>query len=251
MKFYKHIFFWLGVLAFLTLIFNSTYGSVSEAFYFVSMLMPVVIGTCYFFNLFLVPQFLLTKKYFRFILYSIYMLVISLYLEMVVIFISFIFIAEYSYDKMSPVSSDIFVLTVALYFIVLLFSFVLLVRRTFLKENTIETMNKEKLKEQEKSFTVRSNRQMKTLLYDNILYIESMGDYVKINLQDGETIVTKEKISKLMSRLPDFFVRIHRSFIVHQHKISALTRESINIGELSLPISRTFKNTAWEKLTKK
>jgi DNA-binding LytR/AlgR family response regulator len=151
---------------------------------------------------------------------------------------------------MSPVSSDIFVLTVTLYFIVLLFSFVLLVRRTFVKENTIETMNKEKLKEREKSFTVRSNRQMKTLLYDHVLYIESMGDYVKINLQDGETVVTKEKISKLENRLPDSFVRIHRSFIVHQQKVSTLTRESIQIGEHSLPISRTFKNSAWEKLTK-
>lgn len=251
MKIYKHIIFWFGVLVFLTAIFSPSYRSVSEAFYFVTMLMPVVIGTCYFFNLYLVPQFLLTKKYFRFVLYSIYMLVISLYLEMIVIFISFIFIAEYSYDKMSPVSSNIFILTVTLYFIVLLFSFVLLVRRTFVKEKTIEALNKEKLKEQEKTFTVRSDRQMKTLLYDKVLFIESLGDYVKINLQDGETITTKEKISKLADRLPDFFVRIHRSFIVQKHNVTSLTRESISIGELSLPISRTYKNKAWEKLTEK
>ena len=251
MKLYKHFIFWFGVLALLTILFSPSYRSVSEAFYFVSMLLPVVIGTCYFFNLYLVPHFLLTKKYFKFVLYSIYMLVISLYLEMVVIMISFIFLAEYSYDKMSPVSSDVFILTVTLYFIVLLFSFILLIRRTFVKEKTIEVLSKEKLKNEDISFSVRSDRQMKTLLYEDVLYIESMADYVKINLQSGETIVTKEKISKLDDRLPDFFVRIHRSFIVHKNKVSSLNKETLTIGEQSLPISRTFKKTAWDKLIAK
>lgn len=251
MKFTNHIIFWLAVLVLLTTVFSTSYNSVSEAFYFVSMLLPVVVGTCYFFNLYLVPRFLLTKKYFKFVLYSIYMLVMSLYLEMVVIFISFIFLAEYSYDNMSPVSSDIFVLTVTLYFIVLLFSFVLLIRRSYIKENTIAALNNEKVKNLDKSFTVRSDRQIKNLIYDEVLYIESMGDYVRINLQSGETVITKEKISKLEERLPEIFVRIHRSFIIHKHKVSSLTKESLSIGELSLPISRTFKKEAWEKLTQK
>lgn len=248
MKLYKHFIFWFGVLALLTILFSPSYRSVSEAFYFVSMLLPVVIGTCYFFNLYLVPQFLLTKKYFKFLLYSIYMLVISLYLEMVVIMISFVFLAEYSYDKMSPVSSDVFILTITLYFIVLLFSFILLIRRTFVKENTIEVLNKQRLKNEDVSFSVRSERKMKTLLYEDVLYFESMADYVKINLQSGETIITKEKISKLEDRLPDVFVRIHRSFIVHKLKVSSLNKETLIIGEQSLPISRTFKKTAWDKL---
>jgi DNA-binding LytR/AlgR family response regulator len=149
---------------------------------------------------------------------------------------------------MSPVSSDVFILTITLYFIVLLFSFILLIRRTFAKENTISVLYKEKLKNEDISFSVRSDRLMKTVLYDDVLFIESMSDYVKINVQNGDTIVTKEKISKLEERLPDYFVRIHRSFIVHKHKVSSLTKETLLVGEQSLPISRTFKKTAWDKL---
>lgn len=251
MKIYKHVIFWFGVLVVLTFIFKPYFGSVSEAFYFVSMLLPVVIGTCYFFNLYLVPRFLLTKKYFKFTLYSFYMLVISLYLEMLVIILSFIFLAEYSYDKMSPVTSDIFILTITLYFIVLLFSFVLLIRRTFVKDEALKALNIEKDKNMDKSFSVRSDRQLKPILYEDVLFIESMGDYVRINIQGGDVVITKEKISKLEERLPDFFVRIHRSFIVHKQKVSTLTRESLTIGEQSFPISRTFKKVAWEKLVDK
>ena len=129
MKVHYHVIFWVVILALLSIIFTPYYTSFSEAFYFVSMLFPVAVGTCYFFNLYLVPEFLLTRRYFKFALYTVYMLIISLYLEMVVIMLSFIFLAKYSYGNMSPVSSDIFVLAITLYFIVLLFSFILLIQR--------------------------------------------------------------------------------------------------------------------------
>ena len=251
MKAYIHVIFWIAILLLLTFIYGPYYHSVSESFYFVSMLLPVIIGTCYFFNFHLVPKFLLTKKYAKFILYSVYMLIISLYLEMLVIMLSFIILAHFSYQNMSPVSSDIFILAITLYFIVLLFSFILLVRQAFAKEKTIETLEKEKEKELEKYLTVRSKRQMRTLLYDEILFIESMSDYVKINLANNEVVVTKEKIGKLETRLPEMFVRIHRSFIVNKHKVSVFNKEMLTIGDQSLPISRSYKNTVWDKLSVK
>jgi len=251
MKATIHVIFWIVILLLLTFIYGPYYHSLSESFYFVSMLLPVIIGTCYFFNLHLVPKFLLTKKYTKFLLYSVYMLIISLYLEMLVIMFSFIILAHYSYNNMSPVSSDIFILAITLYFIVLLFSFILLVRQSFAKEKTIETLEKEKEKELDKSLTVRSKRKMRTLLFDEILFIESMSDYVKIHLANNEVVVTKEKIGKLETRLPEMFVRIHRSFIVNKHKVIVFNREMLTIGDQSLPISRSYKNTAWDKLSAK
>ena len=251
MKTYFHLLFWIATLLLLTFIYSPYYRSVSESFYFVSILLPVIIGTSYFFNFHLVPKFLLTKKYAKFILYSVYMLIISLYLEMLVIMLSFIILAHFSYQNMSPVSSDIFILAITLYFVVLLFSFILLIKQSFAKEKTIESLEKEKKKELEKSLTVRSKRQMRTLLFDDILYFESLSDYVKINLVNHETVVTKEKISKLELRLPEMFVRIHRSFIVNKHKVTVFTRESLTIGEQILPISRSYKNEAWDRLSSK
>jgi len=251
MKVIKHASFWLAVLVLLTFLFAPYSISVSESFYFVSMLLPVVIGTNYFFNLILVPNFLFKKKYFKFVLYSIYMIIISLYLEMVVIIISFIFLAQYSYENMSPVSSDIFLLAITMYFIVLLFSFIMLIRRSFVKEITIETLKEEKVKNMEVSFTVRSERQMKTLLFEDVMFVESMSDYIKINLKNGTSVISKEKISKLEEKLPEYFVRIHRSFIVNKRKVTTLSKEILNIGESELPISRTYRKAAWDKLNDK
>lgn len=251
MKVIKHVVFWLGILVLLTFLFAPYYTSVSESFYFVSMLLPVVIGTNYFFNLILVPNFLLKKRYSKFVLYSIYMLIISLYLEMVVITLSFIFLAQYSYENMSPVSSDIFLLAVTMYFIVLLFSFIMLIKKSFVKETTIETLQEEKIKNQQVSFTIRSERQMKTLLFDEVLFIESLSDYIKVHLENGTSVISKEKISKLEEKLPECFVRTHRSFIVNKGKVTALNKEILQIGELELPISRTYRKTAWNSLIDK
>jgi two-component system response regulator LytT len=251
MKATLHVIFWIAILLLLTFVYGPYYHSISESFYFVSMLLPVIIGTCYFFNFYLVPKFLFTKKYAKFILYSVYMLIISLYLEMLVIVLSFIILAHFSYQNMSPVSSDIFILAITLYFIVLLFSFILLVQQSFAKEKAIEALEKEKRKALEKSLTVRSKRQMRSLLFDEILYIESLSDYVKIYLTSKEIVITKEKISRLEERLPEMFVRIHRSFIVNKHKVSSFNKEMVTIGNQPLPLSRTYKNRAWDKLSAK
>jgi DNA-binding LytR/AlgR family response regulator len=61
---------------------------------------------------------------------------------------------------------------------------------------------------------VRADRKMVKINFDKVTFIESIGDYIKIHLDD-ETIVTREKITMIESRLPKkYFLRIHRSFIV-------------------------------------
>lgn len=249
MKSYLHILFWLATLVVLTLVFSSYYNSISEAFYFVAMLMPVVVGTNYFFNGILVPRYFFRGRYLKFALYSFYMLIISLYLEMVVIMLSFILLAAYSYDNMSPVSSDVFVLTITLYFVVFLFSFIRFLRKRQSDLQSLEKLREEKKKLMEESITVRSERKMKPILLKDITYIESLADYVKIHQATGKSIITKEPISKLHQKLPaDRFLRAHRSFVVNRDHISNFNREEIFIGETIIPISRTYRQTTWSAL---
>jgi len=244
MKLSGHIIFWAVVHAVFTFYFGRQIANYEQAFYFTSMLLPVVIGSCYFFNLFLVPKYLLTNKYLKFGLYTIYLLVVSLYLEMVVLVLSFILLAEYSYNKMLPGTTDVFMLAVALYFVVLLYSFVELVRKTKYNEQKIDELEEEKEKIEVGNFSVRANRKVVTLNYEEVSYIESLGDYVKIHRMEGEEIVTKEKISHLEKRLPGIFVRIHRSFIVNKENIKAFNKEEIEVENQVLPISRTYKKSA-------
>ena len=86
--------------------------------------------------------------------------------------------------------------------------------------------------------------------FDDIFYIESYSDYIKIHLAD-ETIVTRETISAIEAKLPkNTFIRIHRSFIVALQEISSFTNEQIVIKNKSLTISRSYKNEVLELLKK-
>jgi len=94
---------------------------------------------------------------------------------------------------------------------------------------------------------VRSERKMTKVIFDDILFIESLSDYVKIHLKDKE-IVTREKISKIEQFLPDSFIRIHRSFIVSLVKIESYSHETIVILGKELPISRNCRDNVLIRL---
>ncbi len=97
-------------------------------------------------------------------------------------------------------------------------------------------------------FTIRSNRQTSKISFEELLYIESLADYIKIHHSSGTPITSKEKISHIEMELPDHFLRIHRSFIVNTTKISSFSREYVVIGEKELPIGRTYKKEVVAKL---
>jgi DNA-binding LytR/AlgR family response regulator len=98
-------------------------------------------------------------------------------------------------------------------------------------------------------FTVRSNRQTSRIRYDELLYIESLADYIQFHLENGTQVTSKEKISRMEKALPEDFIRIHRSFIVNRAKISKYTREFVLLGEKELPISRSYKQEVVKALS--
>ena len=95
---------------------------------------------------------------------------------------------------------------------------------------------------------VRSDRKMMKICFDEILYLESIGDYVKIHLA-GKTVVTRETISGIESKLPqNEFLRTHRSFIVSSSRIDSFTSEYIDIGKKQVPVSRSYKDIVMKRL---
>lgn len=92
-------------------------------------------------------------------------------------------------------------------------------------------------------------KMVKTRMTD-VLYIESVKDYVKVRTSDKE-IITQQKISYLEESLPrDQFLRIHRSFIVNVEKIDAYSASDVEIGKHSVPIGRNYKNDVMKALAK-
>lgn len=85
----------------------------------------------------------------------------------------------------------------------------------------------------------------------DIDYIESMKDYVSIHT-NNKKIITKFQIGEIDKLLEeDMFIRIHRSFIINISKVTAYNATEIELGEISLPLGRTYKEMVERKLKTK
>jgi len=114
--------------------------------------------------------------------------------------------------------------------------------------DSIPQQNFDPQKKQGDFFFVRHERKMVKINFDEIQYIESMSDYIKIHL-NKKTIITRETISNVENRLPQSnFLRVHRSFIVSVKCIEAYTNEYVEVNKKSIPISRNYKETVLQKL---
>src|SRR5688500_4562202 len=92
------------------------------------------------------------------------------------------------------------------------------------------------------------DKKMVKVNVNDILYIESIKDYVKVKTGEKE-IVTQQKISYLEESLPkEQFLRIHRSFIVNRERIDAYSATDVEIGKIHVPIGRNYKNDVMKVL---
>jgi two-component system response regulator LytT len=234
------VLFWVLTASVLVVIFGIQYNGFIHSFYFVTFLMPVIIGTSYMFSDYLVPKYLLQKKYFKFGLYTLYTIIVSLNLEIIVISLAFAVLANYQFDDMIPASKNVFSLAITMYFIVLIKAFVLLIRSSLTREEKIHSLEIKQGNMQKGYLLVRADRKKAKIPLEDILYIESLSDYVKINFKD-KNVITKEKISSIEEKLSKPFMRIHRSFIVNANRIDSFSAETVELNSIELPISRSYK----------
>jgi DNA-binding LytR/AlgR family response regulator len=98
---------------------------------------------------------------------------------------------------------------------------------------------------------VKADRKTHKILLDEIIFIESLDDYVKVHL-GNEVLVTRENISSFEQKLHgNQFIRIHRSYIVNIHRISAIASEGVEIAKVRLPFGRAYKKSALASLSLK
>jgi two-component system response regulator LytT len=86
--------------------------------------------------------------------------------------------------------------------------------------------------------------QLVRIALNDIVYIESLKDYVKVWLQSTEkAIMSLTSLKSLEEKLPaKRFMRIHRSYIVSLDKISAITRNSVQINKLNITVGDQYKD---------
>jgi DNA-binding LytR/AlgR family response regulator len=95
---------------------------------------------------------------------------------------------------------------------------------------------------------VKADRKIYPVELADVLYVESLDNYVKIHIRN-RILITRENISQLEARLPShWFIRIHRSFLVSRKHVESITSETIQVGGKELPVGRAFRHAAMESL---
>lgn len=94
---------------------------------------------------------------------------------------------------------------------------------------------------------VNTNKKFVKVVFDEIVYVESLKDYIRIHMS-GKTIVTREKISVFQQQLPTYFLRIHRSFIINTKQLTAFSTMQVELGEKTLPIGNSYKRIVLDAL---
>jgi DNA-binding LytR/AlgR family response regulator len=102
--------------------------------------------------------------------------------------------------------------------------------------------------EQNEHLVIKSGYDLHKIAPNDILYIVSDSEYVNYHLENGKKIMVNQSLIKLLSVLPDSFLRVHRSYIVNGQKVSGLKGRELLIMDKKIPVSDTYYEVVKSKL---
>lgn len=93
--------------------------------------------------------------------------------------------------------------------------------------------------------SIRADHKTSLVKYSNIVFLESVGEYVRINLADGTKMVTLFRLKNMESALPsDRFMRVHRSYIINLEHVTGYTKGRVFLTNNEYtPIGENYKET--------
>jgi DNA-binding LytR/AlgR family response regulator len=95
---------------------------------------------------------------------------------------------------------------------------------------------------QHRALFVRSEYSLVKILFSEILYIETLDDYIRIHIQGKKPVLTKMNLKNAMSKLdPKEFVRVHRSYIIPLSSIRSVRNKTITLPDIEIPIGQKFE----------
>ena len=117
------------------------------------------------------------------------------------------------------------------------------------EEFTLRTQSKD---DPGNSIFVKTEYRIEKVPIDTILYIEGMSDYLRIHTTDGKKIMCLQKFASFEATLAGRnFVRVHKSYLVAIDKINSIERSIIRLGEVRIPIGKTYQDKFFALLGKK
>ena len=105
--------------------------------------------------------------------------------------------------------------------------------------------------QKEEYFFVKTEFKHQKVNFNDVLYVEGMGDYQCI-YTNREKIMTLMNFKKFEDILPDIqFTRLHKSYIVSLNKITIIEKNKVKIGDKFIPIGDSYKLQFFDLLKKR
>ena len=102
--------------------------------------------------------------------------------------------------------------------------------------------------ENRKHLMVRANKKNYRINFDELLYLEAQGDYVRF-VTTEDSLMVHGTLKEFISKIPDnLFVRIHKSYVISLSKVVYTEGNQVKIGEYKLPVSLSYKDELVKKL---
>jgi len=101
-----------------------------------------------------------------------------------------------------------------------------------------------------KSIFVKSNKKIIKVNFKDISHVEAYGNYIKIHTD--KMILTPQTLSEFLNKLPDTFIRIHKSFIINFDSLKLIDGNQIVLyDDTKLPIGKSYRNHILERISTK
>lgn len=91
---------------------------------------------------------------------------------------------------------------------------------------------------------IKSGYELYKVRLDEIVLLESRREYVRIVLASGAPLMVRASMQSMLQHLGPGFVQVHKSYIVPVRRITALGADSLQLGEIRIPVGRTYKKSA-------
>lgn len=99
------------------------------------------------------------------------------------------------------------------------------------------------------SFFIKEKNSFVKINYGDVVYIESLGDFVNIILQNGEKKIALVSLKNLEQQLPSAaFVRISRTMMVNKNKITAIDIMTVCLDKIVLNIGKTYSEAVLQSV---
>lgn len=100
----------------------------------------------------------------------------------------------------------------------------------------------------EDTIVIKSGYDLHKVMLKDISFIKSDSEYVHYHLENGKKIMALQSLNKLSIKLPGYFLRVHRSYIVNTKKVTGLRGRELLLSEEIIHVSDSYIETVKKEL---